>query len=229
MALFSITTRAVGETLTAAKYNSDRNEIVAGIAPDTIPSTESDISHSNVTADPGETGSESLAANITGDIAHLKFIIEEMKGVTWRTSNATRQAQGDFVIPTANGTWVDAATTIAFYRFHVPQGWVTGTNILLHFLRRSSSASGTSRMTVQVLRARDGASISTLASEDIDFTPGDTNSHLTSIIATGGSLAVGDFVNIQITRLGSDGSDTNNGGAVAPDGHYFEWTGKASR
>jgi hypothetical protein len=159
----------------------------------------------------------------------LKFILFEMKGTGWRTSYTVRTTMGNFTINDAAGSWPHGvATTQAFYRFHVPDGWQPGTSIFLQFYRRNASASGTARMTVQIVRIRDGAAASTLASTDINFLPGDTNTHLVALEANGGSLAVGDVVVFTVNRLGTDGADTNLG-IVAPDGHYFQYTGIASR
>ena len=196
--------------------------------PTLIDDYEATVAQSNITTDPGETGAENLATSLAGMFERLKFVIGEMKGVSWRTSTTTRTAMGTFVIPTTDGTWLAAGTTIAFYRFHVPDGWVAGTDIFLFYMRRAAAGAGTTaRMTAQVLRCRNNTAIAVLASEDVDFTPADVQSHLSSIQVNGGSLAVGDFINIQVTRLGDDGIDSLP--AVAPDGHYFQWTGIASR
>jgi hypothetical protein len=229
MPLVSITTRADGETLTAAKYNSDRNEIVAGLDPPLIEDYSDTATEMRLVTDPGEVGTESLAGTLAGELERIRFILKERGGgAQWYTSNVTRTATGSFSINSTDGTWQSSGTTLAFYRFHVPDGWVAGTDIFLFYMRRAATGAGTTaRMTVQVLRHRDNAAVSTLASADINFVPADEQNHLGSIQVNGGSLAVGDFINIQITRLGDDGSD--NLPAVAPDGHYFQWTGIASR
>jgi len=229
MPLVSITTRADGEVLTAAKYNSDRNEIVAGLDPPLIEDYSDTATEMRLVTDPGEVGTESLAGTLAGELERIRFILKERGGgAQWYTSAIVRRAHGTFSIQSATGTWDDGVTTLAFYRFYVPDSWVAGTDVFLHILRRASSASGTSRMTVQVYRVRVGSGLTTLASADIDFTPGNANTQSTDIVATGGSLAAGDFVMFQVARIGTDGIDTNTG-VVAPDGHYFQWTGITNR
>ena len=229
MPLVSITLRVDQETLSAAKYNSDRNEIVAGLDPTLIEDYSDTATEMRLVADPGEVGTESLPGTLSGELERLRFILKERGGgAQWYTSAIVRRAHGTFSIQSATGTWEDGVTTLAFYRFYVPDSWVAGTDVFLHLLRRASSGSGTSRMTVQVIRVRAGAALLTLASADIDFTPGNTNTVSTDIVATGGSLAAGDFVMFQVARIGADGIDSNTG-VVAPDGHYFQWTGITNR
>jgi hypothetical protein len=188
------------------------------------------VTQMRLTTDPGEIGSESLATSQAGEIERIRHVLKERGGtVSWYDTYVQRTATGTFSINSVDGTWPDNQDTFAFYRFHVPDGWQIGTNILLNLMRRSNSAAGTSRMTVLVLRCRDGAPITTLAAQDINFIPGDTNSHLIALVAAGGSLAVGDFINVQITRLGTLTAQDTNTGAVAPDGHFWQYSGIASR
>jgi hypothetical protein len=196
--------------------------------PTLIDDYEATVAQSNQTTDPGETGAENLATTQAGMWERVKFIIGEMKGVSWRTSNTTRKEMGTFNISSTDGTWTPTGTTIAFYRFKVPDGWVAGTDITLFYMRRAATGGGTTaRMTALIHRVRDNTAIATIAAVDVDFTPADVQDHLSSLLVSGGSLAAADFINIQVTRLGDDGIDSLP--AVAPDGHYFQYTGIASR
>jgi hypothetical protein len=185
-------------------------------------------------ADPGEVGTESLATNAAGEITRNRAVMREMKGTTqWYETYTTRTTTGTFTLPSADGTWTPTGTTIAFYRFHIPDGWLPGSDVFLFYMRRAAGGGGTkARMTAQVLRHRNNTALAVLASADVDFQPADVQNHLGSILISGGSLAVGDFINVQITRLGDyvgpPGGDDDLP-AVAPDGHYFQYTGIASR
>lgn len=78
-ALYSHTTRATGTTLTAAIYNADhQNHITNGI-PTMLDDYSSNATEMQATADPGESGSESLATSLAGEIERLRFAILEMK------------------------------------------------------------------------------------------------------------------------------------------------------
>lgn len=206
--------------------------------PQAIAGYEATVTQSNLTTDPGEPGSENLATTEAGMWERIKFILGEMKGVAWRQTYTSRRATGSlqfsisgpvkvhgsiqFVSP--DGTWQATGTTLALYRLHIPDGWSTGTDFFFHLLRHSSSASGTSRMTAQIVRFRDGIGGTTLASADIDFIPGDTNTHDIVLQVTGGALAPNDIISILITRLGDDAADTNTLN-VASDGFWFVYTG----
>jgi hypothetical protein len=230
MALFSITSRAVGETLTAAKYNSDRNEIVAGIAPDTIPSTESDIAHANATSDPGETGAESLSANLTGDLAHVKYIIEEMKGVSWRTSNTIRRCpmgQTNYVFATG----YTASDNLTYqWHVHVPDGFVgTVASAMKVYLTCTNAGGGTAKMFYQYSIIRDDTVITSSGTTAADWVPATTNrAYLRTFTILANIFQAGDICLFQLGREGGNVADDNTG-VVAFQGGYYEFTGKASR
>jgi hypothetical protein len=228
--LYSITPRSDGVVLTAAEYNADHQNHVDNNIPASIDDYSQDASQMQTVFDPGEVGSEVLPGSLAEELAALRKMIVEQKGTSqWYETYTTRKTHGSVqFIEATDGTWHATGTTIAFYRLQVPDGWQASSNLTLKIFRRSSSAAGSSRMTSVVFRVRDGAAISNVAASDIDFTPGDTNSHVTSITISGASFAAGDVISVQVSRLGSDGADTNTG-SVAPDGHWFEYTGAASR
>lgn len=78
-ALYSHTTRATGLTLTAAIYNADHQNHITNGVPLMLDDYSSNASEMQSTADPGESGTESLATTLAGEIERLRFAILEMK------------------------------------------------------------------------------------------------------------------------------------------------------
>ena len=78
-ALYTHTTRATGTTLTAAIYNADHtNHITNGDATQ-LGGYSGSAAQMAVQTDPGEPGSESLAASISDELERLRFAVYEMK------------------------------------------------------------------------------------------------------------------------------------------------------
>jgi hypothetical protein len=236
MALFSITTRAVGETLTAAKYNSDRNEIVAGIAPDTIPSTESDVSHANVTTDPGEAGSESLAGNMTGVIDRIKFVLGEIKGVAWRTTNTTKMLQlhpypGTGVINPIGGLLPDDVDADIYFMATIPLDYVAATNMSLNMVI-SATATGTATFQLTVTRIRagvGGASIYNNQAFSIVVGASSTGVAMTPITISGTNFLASDSIFIRVKRFASSDAGDTLEGNVFLGSSWITYTGIAGR
>ncbi len=78
-ALYSHTTRATGTIVTAAIYNGDHeNHITYGDAQ-YLGGWSANAAGMQTSTDPGEVGSESLAASISDEIERLRFAIKEIK------------------------------------------------------------------------------------------------------------------------------------------------------
>lgn len=105
-ALYTHTTRATGTTLTAAIYNADHtNHITNGDATQ-LGGYSGSAAQMAVQTDPGEPGSESLAASISDELERLRFAVYEMKraidqGVTVWYATPT---QSQFLINTRSST-----------------------------------------------------------------------------------------------------------------------------
>lgn len=80
---FSITSRTTGETLTATKYNSDRQEIVDHLEPAYLDDYSSSTSQMRTQTDPGESGSESLPTTIAGELERMRYRLAEIAGMTY--------------------------------------------------------------------------------------------------------------------------------------------------
>lgn len=87
-ALYSHTTRATGTTLTAAIYNADHENHITNGIPGQLDDYSANAAQMQSTADPGESGSESLATSLAGELERIRFILKEMGGnrTQWYTS-----------------------------------------------------------------------------------------------------------------------------------------------
>lgn len=72
-----------GEVLTAAALNAEFNNILNNLIPSQIDDASTNVTAMRATADPGESGSESLSSNLLGEIQRLRFALVEAKGTTY--------------------------------------------------------------------------------------------------------------------------------------------------
>lgn len=87
MALYSITTRAAGLTLTAAIYNADHQNHVDHATAAYIVGSSASVAAMQVQRSPGAVGSESLAASVKEELESLRYVIARALGQTyWYTS-----------------------------------------------------------------------------------------------------------------------------------------------
>ena len=227
---YTITSRADGLVLTAAIYNADHQNHVDNQTPAGTDDYSVNLTQMLLTTDPGETGSESLASSLAGEIERLRFSIAEIKGVLWHVTNTLRNT----ITALSSGTddsavWLATGSTSWRFRLRIPDGWSAASNLTFKFLRHVNGVSGTAKMNWQFIRNRDGAAPSTITGVTaIDFTPVDTNSHLVSLTLTGATLAAGDIIVVVIDRNGDDAGDTETN-QVFLDGHWVEYTGIAGR
>ena len=228
---YTITSRADGLVLTAAIYNADHQNHVDNQTPAGTDDYSVNLTQMLLTTDPGETGSESLATSMAGEIERLRFAIAEMKGVLWHVSNAVRNT-GMMVTTTALDAtiWTATGTTGVQFRARIPDGWSSGSTLTLKLLRSTLAApTGTAKMTYTIFRSRDNtAQIIVTTATAIDFTPAEANAHLLSVAVAGASYAAGDLITFAVTRLGDDAGDTE-ASIIVLHGHWLEYTGIAGR
>jgi hypothetical protein len=92
--LYTHTTRADGLTLTAAIYNADHQNHINNQTPQKMDDYSADAATMQTQTDPGESGSESLATTLAGELERLRYAIAEMKGKTyWYETASTDLAQ----------------------------------------------------------------------------------------------------------------------------------------
>lgn len=80
---YSITTRSDGETLTAAKYNADRQLFVDNSVPLLFDDYSTNLAQFQAQTDPGESGSESLPTTLAGELDRLRYRLAEITGSTY--------------------------------------------------------------------------------------------------------------------------------------------------
>lgn len=73
--LYSHTTRSVGTILTAAIYNADHQNHITNQNPSVTGGYSDTVSQMQASADPGDVGSESLAASLAGELEAMRFVI----------------------------------------------------------------------------------------------------------------------------------------------------------
>ena len=74
-ALYSITTRADGTILTAAIYNADHQNHVNNGDATQLGGYSTSVAQMQSTTNPGDVGSESLAASIADELARLRYVL----------------------------------------------------------------------------------------------------------------------------------------------------------
>lgn len=91
MALLSrLKTWVTGEVLTASALNAEFDNLVNGLTSNNIEDISATVAAMQAAVDPGETGSESQATNLTGEIQRLRNMLQEVIGKTyWYQTPAT--------------------------------------------------------------------------------------------------------------------------------------------
>lgn len=93
---YSHTNRADGTVLTAAIYNQDHQNHINNMTPAGVDDYSSNVTEMRAATDPGETGSESFATSLAGEIERLRFAVQDIKtylglhGAHWYNSPSGR-------------------------------------------------------------------------------------------------------------------------------------------
>jgi microcystin-dependent protein len=108
---YSHTNRATGTVLTANIYNSDHQNHIDNDIPTMMDDYSANVAQMQYATDPGESGSESLATSLAGEIERLRFMIKELSGklrwyespsVSLETLNTARFTTGDVKLTIKN-------------------------------------------------------------------------------------------------------------------------------
>lgn len=109
-ALYSHTTRATGTVLTASIYNGDHQNHIDNGIPAQLDDYSATVVQMKINTDPGESGTESLASSLAGELERLRFAIKECKTAIGLTSaewysTATGTITSSFLgtVPVTNG------------------------------------------------------------------------------------------------------------------------------
>ena len=113
MSVFSrIKTWVSAEVLTASTLNAEFDNIITNMVPSGIEDVSASVGDMQVTADPGASGTESLATTLQGEIERLRFVIKRIVGAQWYTNpNRSLQASSLAVLAgdVSAGAVVEAA------------------------------------------------------------------------------------------------------------------------
>ena len=97
-----IKTAVTGDILTATDYNNEHQNHITNNDPSAINDDSPTVAQMKVTVDPGESGTESLATTLQGEIERLRFAIVDLKGTSfWYQTPTKTLAQ---MLPLSGGT-----------------------------------------------------------------------------------------------------------------------------
>jgi hypothetical protein len=123
MALYAITTRIDGETLTAAKYNADGQLHADNNAPTSIEDYSADLAQSRTQTSPA-----TLATDLAGEFARLRYQLALIAGVTnWDQAGALARVFGQDVILT---DVVNTTVETTVFSLSIPGGTLGTTKAL---------------------------------------------------------------------------------------------------
>jgi hypothetical protein len=112
--LFSrLYTKATGQVIEAAERNAEFQNIIDKMEPQYIDDQSADATAMRAVVDPGESGSESLATTLKGELERLRFAIKEIKGTTYWYQTADNTLANNGVTGT-----VPVGTIVAHYDFN---------------------------------------------------------------------------------------------------------------
>ena len=125
--------------------------------------------------------------------------------------------------PQGSGHFIDAATHNWSIATQVPYDYTSG-DITWKVMRRAGAAANTAVMNYSLSVSRDATAYTTVVALTADnFTPGDTNSHLSTYTLTSGNFQAGDIIEFRWQRLGADAGDTL-ASFVKFEGGWIEYT-----
>lgn len=84
-----IKTWGTTDTLVASDLNAEFDNVLAYFMPQYSDDYSATAAQMRLTADPGESGTESLATSLSGELERLRFAINEIKGTTYWYSTAS--------------------------------------------------------------------------------------------------------------------------------------------
>jgi hypothetical protein len=200
------------------------------LTPLTIDDYSANVAQMQLTTDPGEVGSESLATTTAGEMERFRFVLKEMKGTAqWYQSAVTKVITVPFVLSTSsmNSGLTPTGTTSVWMPFNVPWDYHSG-DVTLQWFYHALASGGVMKRTIVDVRYRDTEAPFSLGTGNRDITISDTNVHMESEAVTAANIAIGDMFLIALTRSGDDAGDTNTD-AMRFIGARLSYTGYAGR
>jgi len=90
-----VATRVTGETITALKYNADHQNHIDNAIPTQHDDYSASVSQMQSQTDGGESGSESQATSMAGELERLRFALAEAKGATYWYQSAISELSAE--------------------------------------------------------------------------------------------------------------------------------------
>lgn len=109
-ALYSHTTRATGTVLTASIYNGDHQNHIDNGVPLQLDDYSVSVTQMKTSTDPGESGTESLATTLAGELERLRFALKEIKTAIGLTSAEWYSTATGTIALTSGGTGASTAS-----------------------------------------------------------------------------------------------------------------------
>lgn len=154
----------------------------------------------------------SINSNTTGTVVALLLFGQEAQPVSVRTQPMQYNEQNGGTEGVSGVYSFPAATTATItYSWQVPSDY-NGGDVTVSWMRRDTTGANTAIMARDVYRTRDVTALSTIDSAvAMNFTPSDTNAHVTSFAISAANFIAGDVLTVVLRRLGADGGDTMAG------------------
>lgn len=173
----------------------------------------------------GVPGGENLPTNAEQEIETLRYALAGFGAASpWYVRTQNMQAVGDtgFYNMDGLGGWPDAVSSAIFITLRLPLNYVQG-DVTLTFFRRSTVATGTAWMFVNIYQTQDGQSETQLFGEQRHYIAGDLLTHATAITFTPAAATANTVLKAVINRDGAHGGDTL-AGSIVYTGHSFTYT-----
>ncbi len=230
---YSHITRADGLVLTASVYNTDHQNHITNMTPVGVDDYSVSLAQMRTTIDPGEVGTEALPTDLAGEIARLRYAIQEIRGtVQWYVSQLAKvgamQGPLDVSASVPSQEYPDATSTQKSFFWPVPHDYVAGSNLIVHIYGESTATGNlVIQMSTQVARpgvARIG--IEATGDVGIAIVANEIEDISRTIVGTG--ITYGDIVRVDLTRIGASGGDTV-AASYFLNGAFMAYTGYAGR
>ncbi len=103
-----ILTAVTGNPLTATDWNNEQQNHANNNIPTAIDDSSATTTAMRTTADPGESGTESLATDLQGEIERIRFALKEIKNTTYWYETPAKDLTT--LMPKSGGTFTGAVT-----------------------------------------------------------------------------------------------------------------------
>lgn len=204
----------------------DNLAALPSVSPTLLPSHSTTVAEQALTMDPGEPGTEHLAATMAQEIEQLRFRIGEMTGVPWNQTHTTRY-QPVYVTtePPSSGLWVPGGVSHIHFWFYIPSGWQAGTPLGLRWYSYAHIPGGQADFLWMYQRHRHGVGGAGSGITPFPVSYPDNTTTALIFVFDPSAYQSADAGVVTITRAAPD----SNTGAISLVGAMLEYQGVGSR